>query len=485
MGQNLASLAEGAVLLIVVRLLGKAEVGVLGSIMLIYQTVALICTAGFPAALMYFLPARPIVERRAIAWRFAASMLGLGVCASLALLLIASVDHFFPGVLTSVGSGSGDAPSLKYLYVMALYPLADVPSRMLNNLLVSERRAQSVTLVSTIRAAGQTLFTLTPIALGLNLWMVVGSITAFGYLYGSVLLYSLRRIYRGVERQPSPISGRELIRFAFPLGVTVIVSLLNSRLDQYLILISYPAAQFAEYQAGAWQVPLVTGLVYPVGAAFMPRWRELFVQGNNAEAIAVWRNTAIKVSLLVVPICMVLVVAAEETMEVLFTSSYVNAAWVFRWYAVWTMGRVATFGNVITAAGAPRKVLHAALIAVGCNVLISPPLLWLLGFEGPALGTVIAFVPEVLAYCWFISQAAGVPLRRTFPLADYFKTVLVAAIAALPALALKRYWFAPAGLKLGAITLIVVLGFALLGSITRRIQSEDWSYVRSWLRRQR
>ncbi len=160
LGKMLASLSEGLVLLIIVRLLGKHDVGILASILVIYQTTVLIGSAGFPAAIMYFLPTRPAEERRAIAWKFAQTMMLLGIGAGLILAIIGLVSW-----MTQSG-GNGEGISLQYLLVLSILPFADLPARMMPNLLIVEQRAKAAAGIGIVYSLGRTIATVLPLALG-------------------------------------------------------------------------------------------------------------------------------------------------------------------------------------------------------------------------------------------------------------------------------------------------------------------------------
>src|SRR5262245_17075305 len=86
LGKILATLSEAIVPLVIVRLLGKADVGVLSGLLLVYSTVALVLTSGFPETLTFYLPTRSPPERRAIARKVAQALLLLGAVGGLVLL---------------------------------------------------------------------------------------------------------------------------------------------------------------------------------------------------------------------------------------------------------------------------------------------------------------------------------------------------------------------------------------------------------------
>ena len=147
LGKILATLSEAIVPLVIVRLLGKADVGILSGLMLVYSTVALVLTAGFPETLTFYLPTRSPAERRAITRNVVVSLALLGCVGSLVLVTISLIARFAPN-LTHFGAaearGVSATESLKYLALLAAYPIADLPGRMLPNLLIVEQRARAL-----------------------------------------------------------------------------------------------------------------------------------------------------------------------------------------------------------------------------------------------------------------------------------------------------------------------------------------------------
>jgi len=485
-GKVLSSLSEAAVPMVLVRMLPATEVGILSAMLMIYAILAPILTANFPATLMFYLPTREAPVRRAIAGRVALVLFGLGAAAGALLFSLGMFALLAPDILRAltnnvVGGTSAVGPDgLKYLALLALMPLGDIPARMLPNLLVVEGRARTAAGIGVVKSIGTAAFLVVPIALGMDIWFVVASIALFGFAYGALVLYYLHKLYPGNKRQAVPFTTGELFRFAIPLGLTDVTSTLNAKMDQFLITLYFVAAMVAQYQMGAFRIPVVTAIAMSTGAIYTPHFTRLFAANKPLEAIETWRLSIRKVSMLVVPIALVFFVAAEETIELLFTKEYLGASNVFRAYCLLSMGRVAAFGPVLVAAGRPKLVFQAATLTLVANVVISVPLLFIVGFEGPAIGTALAFIPSVVAYCWCISRASGVPLRKTFPLTNYLKVVAVGAVAAGAAVVVKiSLPFGPV-LRLTAITVVVVVVFVAVGAATRLIRREDWLFVGQW-----
>jgi O-antigen/teichoic acid export membrane protein len=235
---------------------------------------------------------------------------------------------------------------------------------------------------------------------------------------------------------------------------------------------------FAEYHVGAFQIPILTTVAYSIGAAYTPTFTELIRADKAREAIALWRGTIEKTALIVVPLSAIFVIAAEPFMELLFTKDYSHAASVFRWYALATAGRVAAFGTVIVAAGKPRLLLRAGLITLGLNAVFSLVGLHLLGFEGPAAGACAAFIPTVIAYCYYIAQATGLKTREIFPALAYLKVAALTAVSILPALAFERLVDAPPALEVVAVACLVLAAFILLGRSSGLITAADLAFLK-------
>ena len=485
MGRVLATASDALLPLVLVRLLDKTEVGVLGSVLLLYQTVAIVLATDLPTALMYYLPGRPSAERRAIAWQMAFGLLAFGALAGLVLLATGLLPSFAPQLSARLFSSEGPSlvrGGLEYLCLLAAFPLGDLPARMLPNLLVIENRSDAAARFAVIKSVGNALFVLVPAALGMGMRSVILSYSLFGLIQGGVLVYFLRVLFTGTARVRTPVTFMTALRFALPLGVTDVLAQLNGRLDRYLISATFTAAVFAEYHVGAFQIPILGTIAYSVGTAYTPLFTELIQAGKARQAIDAWRASIPKVALVVVPFSMVFVIGAEEFVTILFTKQYLHAAGVFRWYALMTLARAAAFGSVIVAAGKPQLVLRAALGALLANGLFSGLGLWLFGFEGPAMGTALAIVPNIAVYCYYIGRATGLPALSIYPLAAHAKIVLLGAVAALPALLVKQYVPLPAALKLAAFAVLILGGFCALGLATRQLTRDDLRYARSWLR---
>ncbi len=479
-GRTLATFIEAAMPLVIAAVLSKSQAGLLFAILLIYTTTELILTSGLPVSLSYMLPGRPLHERAAITRKLTKLLYGIGAMAG-AAFVGASV----------IAANIDPASSVAHLGFLALLPLGDVPSRVLPQLLIVESAPAAATVSVTLRSLGRVVSLLIPVLLGWSLPATLLTMSAFGLVMAVVCAVYVRKVHASAQRVESPISTRELVRFSLPVGATDLVANLNGALDKALITALFAKAILAEYQAGAFQIPIVPSVVYAVGIAYAPRFAELLRAGQGKSAVDLWRAQSAKTALLIVPISMVFIVAAEPAMVALFGAQYLNGASVLRLYSIMTLGRITSYGTLIVSAGRASLLFRAAFIALVANVVISVPLVFLMGFNGPALGTVLAFIPTVLIYVRYISISTGVPFKQVFPLAAFSRAVGLGLLAALPALACGLTFFDPARGRLPALLLfavqatLVLVGFGVLGTITKQISRDDWRFLVGWLVRRK
>ncbi len=480
-GRALATLSDIFVPIVILRVLGKSEVGILGALMLVYGTLAQLLTSGIPETVAYFLPTRTLDERAALSRRVVSALTVMAAIASVLMALAACAVWLSPALVARFATDQATPEVTRalpgMLLAMSLYPLLDMPPRMMPNLLVQEGYVTSSAGLSIFKALGGALALMVPAALGADLRWLVAATLAFGVIYLVACGLMFRTVFVGAKPVVVEVGFKQIFSFGFPLGLTDIVGMVNNSIDRFLILGAYPAARYAEYQAGAWQIPVLTSIAYSVGTAYRPRLVELFKTDRAAEAIQIWRASIAKVSLLVMPTTLIFVVCAEETMELLFSQQYVVAANVFRFFSLLTLGRVAAYGTVIVSAGRPRLVLEAAALSLVANVLVSVPLLWFIGFNGPALGTLIAFVPNVMFYCYAISRATGVPYRDVFPLRAWSRVLALSVVAAAAATAVKLGTDWNAATTLGACAIVLLTTFGVLGTLTGTVERSDWRFL--------
>src|SRR6185436_12687491 len=91
LGRIASQLADAAALVFVTWLLGRADYGAFATVMLVYSTAAVLLTAGFPQAVLYFLAGAKVEQRRAVVQRMLQLNVLLGLLLALLLVLVGAL----------------------------------------------------------------------------------------------------------------------------------------------------------------------------------------------------------------------------------------------------------------------------------------------------------------------------------------------------------------------------------------------------------
>ncbi|MBN1774179.1 MAG: oligosaccharide flippase family protein, partial [Deltaproteobacteria bacterium] len=330
--QGIGQLVMGAIL---VHILDKESFAVLAFLLLLYATVSTLVVMAMPENVLFFLPRQTPAERKATAWQVFRI---LGVMGLIAGTIILGCQLFSDAVFADVRRAAEYSP------FMAAYALFDVPALMLANLLIAEEHHRWASWVSILQTIGQVLAVLVPCLLGLPLWMPFAWLLGYGVIHFAALLAVLFVLYRRVPSTPSHVSLREHASFALPLGLSSIMGQVTRQFDKYVVLYVIGVMSFADYSVGAWELPLVTVLPYSIGAAIVPVLVRLFKEHRPAEALAAWKSTIPKTSLLVLPIAVVFLICADDFIVLVFGSQYVNAVTPLRLYTIILFQRVVEYG---------------------------------------------------------------------------------------------------------------------------------------------
>jgi O-antigen/teichoic acid export membrane protein len=442
-GQALVKLPQLAVAVVLVRLLTEAEWSTLSFALTIYLTGIGLGGLNIQQGVYFFFGRTPPADRRGLAIQTTALLLASAALAA--------------GVILSLGAWvSGDqltvAPLLPWL---ALLVVLEVPTSAAPMLLLAAERPKLSAAFTGGMAVLQAAALIVPTAMGHDLLSVVrwliGYAAVRALLYGGVLAWLTPRGRLWLETSRL----REQLVYTAPLALSMATSILNRFLDKWLVAGFVPES-FGTYYLAAQEVPLIPILPYAMGAVVATRYVWAFKVGRPALAREYFLAASSRIALVVLPASAAVIACAPELLPLAFTEANAAAVLPFQIYSVILFHRVAEYGIVLRAAGDTRSLWMASLTLLGANVLASVPLVWLLGMEGAALGTLLA---NAVAWVYILRRIAatlGVSLRDVFPWRSYGQTLGAAlavggatwalgtqlAWAPLPLLAAKVAFFA-------------------------------------------
>ena len=462
--------AQLLLLMVLTRLVAKAQLGGYQQLMLVYGILAPLLVAGIPAALLYYLP-RSEDPARMRNWVGQAYLLlgGLGLVTSLALLL----------ARRPLSEALGNPALADPLVVYAPYPfLAFVTAVMPTALVAVGRagRAAALNAVSGLLAlvgvtgAAAVHPETTPMVIG---WTCAAACTA------AISVQQVRRVIGiSLPRVDLTRGMRLLLAYGVPLALTGLAGKFAFQFDRIVVSREFSPALFAVYAVGAVELPIAVIVQQSINSVLVPALTRHFAAGDISGMAALWRRAIRRTSLILLPVFVFFMLTADATVLVLFGSAYEQSADVFRVYLLLVPLRVATYGLITQAIGRTRVNLTASIVLLVCNAILVLVLVGPLDLLGPAVGTVAATYVMSAFYLLRLRGILRLPVGALFPFGTVLTNLGVSALAGVP-LALLTF----AGID-GLLQLMiggVVYGLCYLGLLlaARRLDPQELAWVQS------
>jgi O-antigen/teichoic acid export membrane protein len=480
---------------ILVRLITKNVVADFGQVQLLGTTAVSFCNLGFAESVFFFLPAASPEDRKRRTAQIGYILLILGSIAGVVVFFLAD----------PIARSFKNADLAPLIRLFAIFPILDLLQQMLTSALIAiddAARAIAVGLVSTIAYGAVIVVTF---ALGCPLMVVLSYSLLVKAIFLLVLLFlALNRPGLILER-PSWALWLEIAAYTVPIGLSYNIGLLARRLDQFLISGYFPPDRYAEYFIGAKEIPLLGMLTVSVSTALMPNLVALFKDGRVDEMAGVYRASVRRVSLVILPAFVILLVISQEFILTMYGPKYSWAWYPFVVYLFILPIRVGFYDTVLRATGQTAMLFIGPLIALVLSVGVGVGLMELgrhwygedsvFSFVGPAIGAVLASFAASFYFIHLIRRS----LRKAdfhgsfLPIREYFAILAVSAVAGLVGYGLLLWlrtlpWLDwPPQFRriamMAVVAVVILLVFVVLGRRFRVIADQDVASVKVLLRR--
>jgi O-antigen/teichoic acid export membrane protein len=397
---------------VLAHLLGPNDFGEMASAIALHQLLMVLAVVGIDQAL---------VQQRAEDGhdRGARGLVTVGLAVAVLVTAVAWVTGPFWG--TAAGF-SGYSPLL-VATVLWTVPAAGVSLAL--GLLVAQDRFTAFAVVSGLAAIGGQVF-------GLGLIWLLGP-SADVYAWGGVIsqfaamaigLALVKPRWRGLLERRTAWAA---VRFGLPLAAGMVFMFVLNAGDRVIIQRMLGSAEVGRYQIAYTVGFVVTLLVGFTSQAWTPRIAAIRERGARLRTIAWSRDESY---LLVVPVVLGVTVAAPTVLRIVAPADFAPAGLVELVFlvAVCALPSVAAgaSGKVLFTERRSGPLLVVAAVAATVNMALTVLLLPVLGIEGAALATLVAFLLQALL------QHRAVPgaprLARTSP-----QTLIVVGAALLVA----------------------------------------------------
>ncbi|MEY3052103.1 MAG: hypothetical protein RLY31_1888 [Bacteroidota bacterium] len=449
---------------VLTRVLSEQDAGLVFFLLTIYSTAQSFGQLGLPDSVFYFFEKLAPEYRRSFVQLIGRTLAWLGVAGAVVMLGIAWVG--------ATREGFGDLRRLIWALMVLL--LFELPTLPLPNVLIALNRSREAAWLNLFSGLTQFLAMVIPLAFPEPVRGITFGLLAYGFLRMMASAWLLRK-HLGVSPSVRLPNGtlRSVFAYSIPLSLAQLLWGLNRQVDKYVVQWFLPGA-FTVYTAGAYEIPIVPTIAYSIAAVMMPQLVSHFLQGDRGAMLSLWLRSIRKVSLLVLPLVMVFIVAAEEFIALLFPENYAAAVVPFRIYTLVMLQRVASYSNMQKALDRTGDITRGAVYLFLLNLVLSVPFVRWWGPAGPPLASLVAN----LFVWWYaldrIGRALQVPWWKTFPFRDYGRVLALAMLAGLPAWAAKGLVEWPAGWGFLSLAALYGMTYLFFGRLTGLIPASDW-----------
>ncbi len=470
-GRVLAFAATFFIPVVLARVFDRADFGTYKQLFLIHSTIYLVAQIGMASSLYYFLPLSP--DRGG---RYAAnSALCLGVsglgCIGFLMIGGSKVAHWL-----------SNADLAAYIPWVGLYLFLTLFSSMLEISMISRGNylwaSGSYAGSDLARAAAL----IVPALLFRRLDLVLLGAVLVGLLRaGGTLLY-LRREF-GASFRPDGALLIEQLRYALPFGLAVLVEIAQWNYHHYAVSHRFDPATFAIYAVGCLQIPIVDFVASPTSDVMMVKMRERLSEGRDRAVLGIWHDTTRKLALLFFPLAALLIVAAPEIIEFLFTEKYAASAPIFMVWSIAILFAAFQVDGVLRVYARTRfllgmNLLRLAMMAGLIGLFVSKYYLL-----GPVLLTVVANLVGKAVALGRIKRILHTGLRDLLPWHSLGAATGAAAVASLVAMAVKSQLNAPALATLLATGVIFSATYAAVVWRFNLLTASEKLTLAGWMRR--
>lgn len=414
-GQGIGKGGQVLAALVLVRALSPAEWSAMALVLSIYIAAVGMGTLNIQHSVFFFYGRVARDRRRSLALQTGGMLAASGLVTG--VIVLAS------------GRFLGDAyDSATLLPWLAMVVALEIPTLATPQILLAAERPGTAAVYEAVLATVQVVALAAPAAAGYG---PLGSLQALTAYAAFRLVLSAVLVAAVLPRGPLRIHTRMVIEQALytaPLALSIGTTVLNRSIDKWLVAGIDPDG-FGAYSVAAHEIPLISVIPFAVGAVLATRMVHAFNQGDPARARDYWLAQTARMSFIVVPGAIALVVAAPEVVELLFTREYLDAILPFQLYTLILLHRVAEYGMLLRAAGDTRSLWYASAFLLGANVLFSVPFTLQWGMVGAAIGTLVA---NELAWFFVLTRIARcmkVDVGRALPWRIYLSVLAVAAAA--------------------------------------------------------
>lgn len=469
---NIVKFAIGIVMpMILVRMLTPSDYGSYQQMVLISTVAVAALTLGLPTSVFYF-----------------SSHVGRDVLPT--LLVQTSALLLAGGVIASAAIIGGATPLARLMnnpgmaHLLPIYGLSVglvVASEHSLSFLIAQNRYGLALAFETGEALIRVVLLVAPLWLG---WGFSGLIV-FILVY-SIIRFAVRSAYLFLRSgiQFTGLKGRwfigEQLNYSLPIAIMALVAMTGGTFNRGLLAASFTPADYAVFAIGSVVLPVATIFQSAVANVLRAELPALVRDGQLPEVVRIVRESTRKLSIVILPSFLFVLVHSYEFITVLFTNSYARSVDVFRICVFEIPLDMLILSAIPQICGKTRVNMYITFAAAAFLIASSYGLIKGIGFFGAPLAGIATQYFAVTLFIIVDLRLLRTTLWRLVPFPQILRVLAAAAVAALasclvPALSSHRL----VHLTVEAIVYGVV--FLVAGSLAGTFTQEDRRLARRWL----
>jgi O-antigen/teichoic acid export membrane protein len=187
----------------------------------------------------------------------------------------------------------------------------------------------------------------------------------------------------------SPELVREILAYAVPMALALMVGTLNIEVDKLLIGYFFSTEQLAEYANMSKELPF-SFIALSISTVMLPKIIRAYKNGDKELARKFWANSISIGFIFTSLLCMAAILLSKEVIVFLYSEKYAGGDPIFIVFVLVQMIRFTYFGTILNAAGKTKLIFIFSVLALVMNTVLSLLFYYFFGYYGPAYATLIS-----------------------------------------------------------------------------------------------
>ena len=304
--------------LLLVRRLSQEDFGLYKQIFLVVNTAFTLLPLGLGMSAYYFLPREPQRQPQVV--------FNIFLFLFIVSATFCSVIILFPSLLLRLfnsGEVAAFAPLIGFVVVTW------ITSSLLEVIAIARQEFRLATLVVILSQLSKAALMLGAVAFFGSVRSLLYAALLQGVVQTAVLVFYLRSRFGPFWRRFDWTLWRVQLAYALPFGFASMLLRSQTELDNYFVSYQFGPAAYAIYAVGCFELPLLGLLAESISAVTIPRVSALQKAGARQEIVELLARVTRKLSLVLLPLYVLLLVVGREFITFLFTEQYAGSWPIF------------------------------------------------------------------------------------------------------------------------------------------------------------